>query len=185
MAVNTHDLTNPVLQAIESWTSVQNHDLGYGTSDQSTGHDYRYVKLADTAFLPAAGQPVGWNGANSGAEGTLTLNEISGDADKIAQCGPAVAGICRGTTSSTNIYGFIEERKAGQCTTVLSSYVSAIAVADPIVWTSDGYLNSEAGAAMDSDDKLLCAYAIDSHGSSKDQADASVTTITPLGIVWI
>ncbi len=42
MTVNTNDLTNPVLQAVETWTTAQNHDLGYETQDRSSGKRYQY-----------------------------------------------------------------------------------------------------------------------------------------------
>lgn len=190
MAVDTADLSKPVLQNIETWTSAQNHDLGYRTEDRTTGHAYRYVKLADTTFLPAAGQPVGWNGASSSTDGTLTLNEITGDASTcgIGEPGIQVAGVCRGSTSSTNIYGFIEEKRSGFCTTVLSCYDSSIDVGDALVWSEDGMLSSATAAAISSYGSLLTSlvgFAVDSHGSKVAQGStAAISSITTLGIVW-
>ena len=186
MPVPQHNLDPMVMQAIESWTSVQNHDLGYETQDMTTGKRYRYVKLgaaASSTGVCTSGTPVGQYIADANA--TYTAHYVSADAS-LAQSG--VLGVVRGLATSTNCYGWIEVADSTLPTTCNVSWVAALAGA-LLQWGGDGYLEPVDGAdiASTSAAASVVAFAVDSHLGSYSRNSVLLTTavsITPIFVNW-
>ncbi len=188
MAVATHNLTAPVLQDIETWTSVQNHDLGYETQDRSTGKRYRYVQHepGSASITVKSGVPAGAYAGDGGANGVTEANVVTPDASKALETKPI--GVYRGSATSANVYGFIELLEPSLPTTVLSSHDNGIVQGDVLVWKNDGFLDSvNAGGAVSSKQLVasVCAIALDSHAADKDQSGDAVTEPTPITVQWL
>ncbi|MDD4890464.1 MAG: hypothetical protein PHU85_11100 [Phycisphaerae bacterium] len=179
MAVNTRNLTRPVLQAIETWSSTQNHDLGYETQDQTSGKRYRYSKYnaGSTGLTPIAGAIGG--PYVSGTDTTHTANNVTTDSSLSSLYRPTC--VFRGTATSANCYGFVEVLEKGMATTALTSADQAVAQGDGISWSADWTTT----AVLDSRAVVTCfGRVLDSHLASKDQAGSTLTaTVTAVTIV--
>lgn len=182
MAVATHNLTNPVLQAIESWSSVQNHKLGYETKDRSTGKAYRYVQYnagSVTTTIPMqSGVTVGPYVAS--ANGTYSENIVTDDASLAFR----PTGVIRSSAcSSVNVYGFIEVIEANLPTTILTSVDQAVAQQNGAVWADRHF--TTAAINTTSFGVTVVAEILDSHAASKDQAGSTLSTaVTPVAAVF-
>ena len=185
MTVQTNDLWPIALQAIETWSSAQMHDLGYETFERGSGKLFRYVKYnagsVTTTISMRSGIPVGPYVAS--ADGTWTANNVTDD----ASLGYYPIGIIRSSTcSSANCYGFIEVLRRDQATTVLSSVDQAVAQGDGLAWADRHFTT----AVLDSRSwgNTCPGKALDSHVASKDQAGstlAATVLVTPLtAIFW-
>lgn len=186
MAVKTHDLTNPVLQAIETWTSVQHHMLGYETQEQSSGKRFRYCRNGlDAAALGVqyAGTPVG--AVITDANATYTAHNISADA---TLCQSVPLGVSRGTATTANCYGFIELADRSLPTTVIVTS-GAVVAGDMLYWAADGHFLVETGSDVTCTmlGASIVAFAVDSHRASYSRGSVlidSTTAGTPIMVVW-
>ncbi|HUU82292.1 MAG TPA: hypothetical protein VM243_02200 [Phycisphaerae bacterium] len=186
MAVKTEDLTRPVLQAIESWTSVQNHELGYETTELSTGRRFQYKRLGAAVTGPGvctAGTPVG--GYIASANATHTAHYVSADAS-LAQCVPV--GVVHGLATAANCYGFVEMADLGLITTANVTLAGVLA-GDLLQWASDGFLSvlDGASAASTTLGASVVAFAVDSHLASYSRGSVLLTTVnsvTPIAVHW-
>lgn len=186
MAVDTHNLQPMVLQAIESWTSTQNHALGRETVDLSTGKRYMYKYLAaavTSTGVCSSGTPVGNYIADANA--THTAHHISAD-QSLAQGVPI--GVVRGSATSTNCYGWVEMADPSLPTTVNGSWVAVLAGA-LMYWGDDGFLETIDGAAAGTTAAAasICAFAVDSHRTSYSRDSVLLTTavsVTPVYVQW-
>jgi len=187
MAVTLSNLSNPVLQAIETWGSDQNHTLGYETLDRSTGKRYRYVKYG----LAASGLGIARNGTVVGAgitsaDITYTALNVSADA---TLCQSVPIGVTRGEATTTNCYGFIEICDRSLPTTVIVTS-GAIVAGGMMQWTEDGYLLAVTGGTIASTTAAasVIAFAVDSHIASYAQGSTSLINSTtagvPITVVW-
>ncbi len=186
MVVATNELTNIVLQNIETWSSAQNHELGYETLDQSTGKRYRYSQHTAGAFTVASGVPAGpyVNGANA----VYTANFVTDDASA-ATTGRGIVGVYRGAATSANKFGFIEIAEKNLPTTVLASF-NAVAQGNLLEWDADGYLNSVGGETPVSTEIVvsIVAVALDSHIASSSgvgTTPALIGTNTAITVRWL
>ena len=186
MAVATHNLSNTVLQAIEAWTSVQNHRLGYEVQDMSTGKRYMYKRLyaaVTSTGVCSSGTPIGNYIADDDA--THTAHYISAD-QTLAQGAPI--GVVRGPATSTNCYGWVEMADPSLPTTVNGSWVAVLAGA-LMYWAGDGFLETVDGASATTTAAAasICAFAVDSHRTSYSRGSVLLTTavsVTPVYIQW-
>lgn len=183
MPVNAINLSNPVLQDIETWTSVLNHTLGYKTVDRSTGKTYRYTQFTAGAATVESGMPAGAYVAD--ADTAYSPNNVTEDASKALY---VPIGIFRGSATSANIYGFIEELDISLPTTVLTSMDQRITQGEFLSWEGDGWLTSFLPEGIDSTEMMvsILAVALDSHLASKDQAGSTLTsTMTAVTVRWL
>ena len=187
MAVDTANLSKPVLQAIETWGTDQNHSLGYETQDRTTGKRYRYVKYGLAAGglgVCYAGTPVG--APITSADITYTANNVSADA---SLCASVPIGVSRGSATTTNCYGFIELCDRSLPTTVIVTS-GAVVAGDMLKWSADGMLLVEVGASTTTTQVAasIVAFAVDSHIASYAQGSVtlidSTTAGTPVHVVW-
>jgi len=187
MAVNTQNASRYIRQAVETWSSVQNHDLGFEFIDRSTGKKYRYVKLAaavTSTGVVSDGTPLGAYIANANA--THTLNNVSADAS-LAQSVPT--GVARGLATATNCYGFMEVIDQSLETTVNVTW-DAIIAGSLLNWDGDGYLNSVDPATLNTTGiaASIVAIAVDSHRISYSRNSVLLTTaqsVTPVFVRWL
>ena len=141
MTVNTNDLTNPVLQAVETWTTAQNHDLGYETQDRSSGKRYQYRLHDDggaSASTAAAGVPCGAYAGAGSANGTTAANTVTPDASQALE---QPTGVYRGAPTDGQ-YGFVELLEKNMVTTVKVDCSDVPIQGTLLRWDTDGELDS-------------------------------------------
>lgn len=175
MTVDTHDLTNPVMQDIHIWTSAQHHLLGYDTMDRSSGKTFRYSCYnsgsAATTMPMQSGVPVGPYVAD--ANSTWTQNWVTDDASLSLSGTPY--GIVRGSNcSATNIYGFVEVVQYGFPTSVLTSADNKVAQGEAVKWAGDGWLDTLALNSLGC--ITLCGEVLTSHLASSSQLGSTIAT---------
>lgn len=184
MAVDTMNLTNPVLQAIETWMPEKHHSLGYETVDRTTGRKYRYSEYTAGAATVRSGMPGG--AYVVGTDALYTANNVTDDAS-LALGLPTC--VFRGSATNASCYGFVEVIDMSLPTTVLTSYDNSIGQDDELTWDIDGCLDtSEPSAGKGTTEALVrsfIAVAMDSHLASKDQAGSTIATITPITVRWL
>ena len=155
MAVNPTKLDRYTRQAIETWSSTQNHTKGFRVTDTSTGKTYRYVQLKSTTTTQS-GTPLGQY--NLAGASSVAFNDVTGDVTDSTCLYPL--GIARGAGTDTNCYGWMEEKQTTMPTTV--NIKGTIAVGNILCWAADTYListtNTGAGAG--------CAEALAVHTST-------------------
>ena len=180
MAIPTINLDPPVLQDLETWSSTQNHDLGYSTRDRSTGKRYQYKCLG----AAVTGLGVISSGTVGGpyipdANATYTAHYVSADA---SLAGHNATCVFRGSATAANKYGFVEVIELGAVTTVNVSWV-AVAPGNTLLWAGDGYLET-----ISVFNASVCAIAVDSHRTSYSQNSVLLTTaqsVTPITVKWL
>ncbi len=161
MAVITFNLSNPVLTAIETWTTAQLHTLGYMTTDQSTGKTYMYVLHDDggaSASTAKVGVPGGAYAGAGDADGVTTLTTVTPDA---SQAKLRVTCIYHGAPSDGQ-YGFVEIVKAGTVTTILVDCSTTIIQGTYLQWNADGELDSITVSSVTEDHTLAIAISLES-----------------------
>jgi len=161
MAVSQENLKEPVLQAIETWTTAQHHMLGYMTQDMSTGKRYRYVQHDDGGAGGGSASPGQCAGAYAGAgsaNGVTSVNVVTSDA---SQATYRVLGVYRGSPTDGQ-YGFIELKDVSLPTTVLVDCSDVPVQGTYMQWNADSELDSITVNSTEDDTTLAQGELLDS-----------------------